>query len=303
MSSFVCLAATGLAPSVRTAQNFLLVRVKLGAFRTQDPLCSTASKLQHSCATGEISLLLANLETEGRRRLGPDPNDRNGRSYDGSPASAFTNPSQLDAVFGLAAAVVATGASSAYARSVLVAKLQDPGATWWVQAGTAWALAEIGWSADGHTEAVLEALAAATKDDNEWVARNAAESIGTAIGGQPHMLVAAGAASERTVHATAAVLARCVRSDRLVSPWSLSPEPLQEIAAASLARMQRATTTLVQPVVDELIQSYVGRGTGSGTMQSDSERSGFETSTSEYVRYWLLRLGGSSRFAVAAPSL
>jgi hypothetical protein len=110
-------------------------------------------------------------------------------------------------------------------------------------------------------------------------------------------------ASERTVHATAAVLAKCVQSDRSVSPWSLSPEPLQEIAAASLARMQRVTTTSVQPVVDELlrqlVQSYVGRGTGSGIMQ----RSGFETSTSEYVRYWLLRLGGSSRFAVAAPSL
>ena len=281
------------------------------ARRTLCVVDSTATELQHWIrvgATGEISLLLANLETEGRQRLGPDPNDRNGRCYDGSPASAFTNPSQLDAVFGLAAAAVATGASSAYARSVLVAKLQDPESTaWWVRAGAAWALAEIGWSADGHTEAVLEALAAATQDDNEWVARNAAESIGTAIGGQPHMLVAAGVASERTVHATAAVLAKCVQSDRSVSPWSLSPEPLQEIAAASLARMQRATTTSVQPVVDELlrqlVQSYVGRGTGPGIMQSDRERSGFETSTSEYVRYWLLRLGGSSRFAVAAPSL
>ena len=148
-------------------------------------------------------------------------------------------------------------------------------------------------------------MAAATQDDNEWIARNAAESIGTVIGVQPHMLVAAGAVSAPTVRATAAVLAECVQSDRLVSPWSLGPAPLQEIAAGSLARMQRAATTIVQPVVDELIKSYVGHETATSITESDRSRGAFETSTSmsEYVRYWLLRLGGSSRLAVAAPSL
>lgn len=260
-------------------------------------------------ALGEFPSLLANLEVEGRRRLEPDEPD--GRCYDGSAASAFTSPSQLDAVYGLAAGALATrrggsGGAGGGTREALLAKLHDADAPWWARAGVAWALAEIGWTDDGHTEDALQALSPATRDDNEWVARNAAEAIGTAIGGQAQALMPGGGASGPTLRRAGAALAGCVVSDRVVSPWSIGPAPLSAIAAAALARLQRATASAVQPVVDELFLDLnphtVDAADGESAAAEGAPGPG-AVGTDEYVRYWLLRLGGSGRLAVAIPSL
>ena len=77
----------------------------------------------------------------------------------------YTNPSQLDAVFGLSAA-------GAPAIPAVAALLDDE--AWWVRAAAADVLGDIG-------EAASEAaprLTAALSDESAWVRRNAAEALG-----------------------------------------------------------------------------------------------------------------------------
>lgn len=126
----------------------------------------------------------------------------------------YTNPSQLDSPFGLAA--VGTPALPA-----LTAALDDP--NWWVRAAAAMALGCMGPPANPAAPPLLRAL----KDESEWVRRNAADSLGN-IG---HL------SSETTATHVANALVEALDDKREVSRWSLSDSPFRENAIAALAKM------------------------------------------------------------------
>ena len=122
----------------------------------------------------------------------------------------FTNPSQLDSPFGLAAA-------GEPALTALVAALDD--AHWWVRAAAVAALGCMGLPAQPAVPALVEAL----QDESEWVRRNAADSLGNI--GQP---------ASRTAQPA---LVEALDDNRKVSRWSLSDSPFRENAVVALAKM------------------------------------------------------------------
>ena len=217
-------------------------------------------------ALADVPALLSALDVEGRLRQQPALEDGRGRCYDGGPESGFTSPSQLDSVYGLAAA-------GAAARPALLDTLRGVGGpAWWSRAGVGWALAELGWVADG-TAATLAVLSDAVNDDNEWVARNVIAAIGTAIGGPEHQ---ADEATAEAASAAAVALAEALLSSREdISPWSLGPSPLKDEVGAALFRLQRARGGAALP---ERVMESVRRSIGV---------------EGEYVRYWLLRMAGA----------
>ena len=259
---------------------------------------------------GNVPALLSALDVQGRLRQQPSLEDPNGRCYDGGPESGFTSPSQLDAVYGLAAA-------GAAARPALLDTLRGAGGpAWWSRAGAGWALAELGWVADG-TAATLTALSDAVNDNNEWVARNAVEAMGTSIGGPEHQ---ADEATAEAASAAAVALAEALLSDRQdVSPWSLGPSPLKDQVGAALFReppryrWHLGCILLKTPAISLRTGLQRARGGAAlpGRVTEAVRRSiGVE---GEYVRYWLLRMEGAghgglvgteaSRLEIAAPRL
>ena len=127
----------------------------------------------------------------------------------------FTNPSQLESPYGLAAA-------GTVAVPALVEALQDR--DWWLRAGAATALGCMGAEAQG----AATALAAALQDDSEWVCRNAADSLGN-MGRVP---------------AAVPALAQALDDSRAMTPWSLSDAPLRENAAMTLAKWRAPAAAL-----------------------------------------------------------
>ncbi len=126
----------------------------------------------------------------------------------------YTNPSQLDTPFGLAA--IGTPALPA-----LTAALDDP--KWWVRAAAAMALGCMGPPASPATSTLTEAL----KDESEWVRRNAADSLGN-IG---HL------SSEAMATRVANALVEALDDKREVARWSLSDSPFRENAITALVKM------------------------------------------------------------------
>ncbi len=119
----------------------------------------------------------------------------------------FTNPSQLESTYGLAAA-------GPVAVRALIEALQSR--DWWLRAGAAAVLGCMGAAA----QSAAPALAAALQDDSEWVCRNAADALG----------------NMGRVAAAVPALARALEDSRAMTPWSLSDAPLRENAAMALAK-------------------------------------------------------------------
>ena len=130
----------------------------------------------------------------------------------------YTNPSQLDSPFGLAA--MGTPALPA-----LTAALDDP--KWWVRAAAAMALGCMGPPANPAAPPLIGAL----KDESEWVRRNAADSLGNI--GNP--------SSETTATRLVNALVVALDDKREVSRWSLSDSPFRENAIATLAKMGQSS--------------------------------------------------------------
>lgn len=132
----------------------------------------------------------------------------------------FTNPSQLDLTFGLAAAggAAAPGLSAALDHS-----------DWYVRAAAVAALGCMGLNADSASSAMTVALA----DPNEWVARNAAQALGNITTQDGN---------------TAGALADTLTDTRPVTAWSLGKDPLRENAASALARLGDLPDTLIGPL-------------------------------------------------------
>ena len=162
-------------------------------------------------ALERVELLLASLHKDvlaSQQQVAPElapPPQMEGEPqfvvrYDGSRGCHFTNPAQLDAVYGLAAAGLAGCAaavsilggdgqlSTCLKSGVECAELKA------LRACGAQCLAEMGSSAwiaptttathddddaDADGLGTLKALTAAVTDENEWVARNAAVALGT----------------------------------------------------------------------------------------------------------------------------
>ena len=122
----------------------------------------------------------------------------------------FTNPSQIDTVYGLAAV-------GEPAVPVLVETLNDP--DWRIRAAACGSLGCIGQAADSAVPHLLKAL----NDKSEWVCRNAADALGN-IGDTSQV-------AEET-------LIRALDDKRETSLWSLSDSPLRENVIAALAKMQ-----------------------------------------------------------------
>ena len=138
----------------------------------------------------------------------------------------FTNPSQIDTPFGLAA-------MGACAVPVLTDTLRHP--DWWVRSAAAVTLGIMG--APAH-EAV-KALGTALRDDNEWVRRNAAEALGN-IGVQ---------ASEAIPDLLAAI-----DDTRPVAAWSLSGDSFRENVLMALLKIIPDEQTAAFPVFKMLLQ-------------------------------------------------
>ena len=136
----------------------------------------------------------------------------------------FTNPSQLDSIYGLAAA-------GGPAVSALTDVLSDT--DWWTRAGAAAALGCMGEPAHGAVPALVKAL----KDDSEWVRRNAADTLGN-IGPSARSAVPA--------------LVEALGDNREVSRWSLSDAPLRENAIIALAKMGQLPH--LTPVLKDALQ-------------------------------------------------
>jgi len=132
----------------------------------------------------------------------------------------YTNPSQLDMPYGLAAA----GPS---ALPALCTALDHP--DWFVRAAAIATLGCIGPAA----RAALPAMTTALADPNEWVARNAADALGNLV----HPQCNAGQALIDTLADT-----------RPVTAWSLGKDPLRENAAATLAKIGPLPQTLITPL-------------------------------------------------------
>ncbi len=121
----------------------------------------------------------------------------------------FTNPSQLELPFALAA----MGDSSVDALADSLAH-----SDWWVRAAAAAALGAMGSGA--YTAA--EALGKALKDENEWVRRNAAEALGNV-----------GVKAEAVVSG----LLEALEDRRPVSRWSLSSDGFRENVMMALLKI------------------------------------------------------------------
>ena len=138
----------------------------------------------------------------------------------------FTNPSQIDSIYGLAA--VGEPAMSA------LTEVLGGDTDWWTRAGAAAALGCMGESAQGAVPVLTEAL----KDDSEWVRRNAADTLGN-IGPSAQSAVPA--------------LIEALGDNRPVSRWSLSDSPLRENAMIALAKMGELPQNAM-PVIGEALQ-------------------------------------------------
>lgn len=121
----------------------------------------------------------------------------------------FTNPSQLDTPFGVAAL-------GTCAVPKLVETLGN--GQWWARSAAAVTLGIMGEQAHGATGALCVAL----RDDNEWVRRNAAEALGN-IGDR---------ASEAIPHLLAAL-----EDTRPVTAWSLSGDSFRENVLMALLKI------------------------------------------------------------------
>jgi len=121
----------------------------------------------------------------------------------------FTNPSQLDTPFGLAAMGVG-------AVSLLIEHLTHPSPQ--VRSAAAVTLGIMGAPAHG----AVNALSTALKDDNEWVRRNAAEALG-------HI-------GERAEAAISFLIA-ALEDTRPVTAWSLSPDSFRENVLMALLKI------------------------------------------------------------------
>ena len=121
----------------------------------------------------------------------------------------FTNPSQLDLTFALAA----MGNSSVDVLSDTLAH-----SDWWVRAAAAAALGAMG--SDAYPAA--EALGKALKDENEWVRRNASEALGNI-----------GVKAEKVVPG----LLEALGDRRPVSRWSLSGDGFRENVMMALLKI------------------------------------------------------------------
>ncbi|MBT5145496.1 MAG: hypothetical protein HOB49_19895 [Gemmatimonadetes bacterium] len=138
----------------------------------------------------------------------------------------FTNPSQLDLTFGLAAAG-STAAADGTAVPVLGAVLDHP--DWYVRAAAIATLGCIGLNAGSASMDLIAALA----DPNEWVARNAAQALGNIP--TPNGRVAG-------------ALAAALTDTRPVTAWSLGKDPLRENAASALAKWGDLPDELIAPL-------------------------------------------------------
>lgn len=121
----------------------------------------------------------------------------------------YTNPSQLDIPFGLAA----MGPSAV---PLLVERLSHP--DWWVRAAAAGTLGIMG--ADAHDAS--HGLGKALRDDNEWVRRNAAEALGN-IGEKAEEVVPE--------------LLTALEDKRPVTRWSLSEDGFRENVMMALLKI------------------------------------------------------------------
>lgn len=121
----------------------------------------------------------------------------------------FTNPGQLDSIFGLAA----TGVPAV---QPLIEHLSHTDAR--VRSAAAVTLGVMGASARRAAEALGDAL----KDENEWVRRNAAEALGNI-----------GFGAGKAVPALIAAL----EDKRPVSPWSLSKDGFRENVMMALLKI------------------------------------------------------------------
>ncbi len=133
----------------------------------------------------------------------------------------FTNPSQLDIPYGLAA----IGHDAVAPLNVLVKDHPD----WFMRAACIATLGCIGSQA--HT--ALPALTTALADPNEWVARNAADALGNIA--CPHYDISP-------------ALLKTLGDTRPVTAWSLGKDPLRENAAAALAKMDKLPKHIIKPL-------------------------------------------------------
>ena len=129
---------------------------------------------------------------------------------------SWRNPAQLDAVYGFAAA-----GGGAEAVSTLLWLLRGS-EQWPVAAAAATALGEMGAVAAPAARHLTDSL----MHRNEWVARAAAEALGTVA-----VRVGDG------IGEVAIALAYTVEEDRAVTPWSLALTPLKESAACGLSKL------------------------------------------------------------------
>ena len=132
------------------------------------------------------------------------------RSIQNLDRADFTNPSQIDAVYGLAAV-------GKPAVPALVETLDAP--DWWVRAAACSSLGCIGQAANSAVPHLLKAL----NDESEWVRRNAADALGN---------------MGDTSQVTEETLIKALDDKRETSPWSLSDSPLRENVITALAKMQ-----------------------------------------------------------------
>ena len=181
-------------------------------YRSTVPLAGS-SGVKEAWSNSSSSSSSSNNSSSGN----PRPYDTPG---EGAPAGAsghtWRNPTQLDAAYGLAAGGAATVPALA---AVLTRSTEE----WWVTAGVVAALGEVGAAAGPACPALCDQLA----HDNEWVARAAAEALGTI----------AVAAAPSAAAAAAVLVSELAVGGRRCTPSSLSQHPLRELAASSLARL------------------------------------------------------------------
>ena len=161
----------------------------------------------------------------------------------GASGHSWRNPGQVDAAFGLAAAGAVEGAVPALCQLV-------QGGDWPVAAAATTALGEMGVLGAAATRPLVDAL----MSPSEWVARGAAEALGTV-----------GVTDTDDIGEAAIALAFTVEEDRQVTPWSLARYPLREAAACSLARMELAfgaVSTVAQRAKATLLERLARRAGG-----------------------------------------
>jgi len=191
----------------------MLAAYSLGRGGGVTELTEALRREAHAVATGREARFYDSTEP----LAGHKENDVEDRRYDtiscsappGAAGHTWRNPGQVDAAYGLAAAGTVAGAVPALCQLVR-------SVDWPLAAAATTAVGEMGALAADATGPLVDAL----MSPSEWVARGAAEALGT---------VAVKDATD--IGEVAIALAFTVEDDRKVTPWSLARWPLREAAA------------------------------------------------------------------------